>query len=138
MRRRIMGFVFLLAVTRALHAQQPAPGEYVLTGAVDGDPYTRLEGKITIVSGENGVGASIRFTREIAEFRGGGSVHVSNGTFTVAAVGTAYNQGSAAGECRMRLVGHVVDGELKGRWESVAGCARLTGKGAFSAERKSE
>lgn len=136
MRRRMIGFVFVLLIARALHAQQPVAGEYIMTGAVDGDQYTRLEGKITILSGENGTGASIHFTREIAEFRGGGSVHVSNGTFNVEAVGTAYNQGSAAGECRMRFVGHIVEGQLKGRWESVAGCARLTGKGVFTAERK--
>ena len=118
-----------------LGPQSPV-GEYVLRGDLEGDEYVKLEGRVTIVSGERGMGASIRLAREVAEFRGGGSLQLDGNNFVIEAQGTAYNQGSAAGECRLRLTGVIAAQQLKGRWEAVEGCPRLTGKGGFTAERR--
>ena len=133
-RRCVMALILALAFTSNASAQQP--GEYVLTASVDGDGYAKLAGTISIVSNDKANGASIHFTREIAEFRGGGALHIAGGTFTIDAVGTAYNRSSPAGACKIRFTGKMMGDKMTGRWESLDGCARLSGKGNFSAQRK--
>jgi hypothetical protein len=137
MRRCAIIFFVFIAFTQNASAQQH--GEYVVSATVDGDEYAKLTGTITIVSTEkNKTGASIHLKREIAEFRGGGPLRIENGDVVIDVAGSAYNRTTPVGECKMRFTGRVVAGKMSGRWESLAGCTRMSGKGAFTAERKTQ